>query len=293
MERTLISPDRIQEWIPGTVTMDSTQCGWSGITLKGYQYGRQVAAIPPMRDYMIVAYDSAPTFMRRTSGGPWQKARVGKGRISLLTRAEESTWSWADPISVKHVYLSHDDLETTAVSVFDRDPKSIEINDCLSVEDPFILTCIHLLESELKNGEIGQRLIIDALRSQIAVHLLRQYAKVSLDSDTNSNLSPAQRHRIIDLVESSLGDNLSLEGMAASIGFSQFHFARQFKAEFGLAPYEYVLRKRISRAREMLRWSKAPLKVIALDCGFADQSHFSRTFRKMTGVTPAKFRRLV
>lgn len=211
-----------------------------------------------MRDYMIVAYDGAPTTMRRTSGGPWQSARVEKGRISLLTRAEESTWSWSEPITVRHVYLSHSELENTALSVFDRDPKSIEINDCLSAKDPCILNCIQLLENELKNGGIGQRLIIDALRIQIAVHLLRQYAKVSLTSDANSNFSPAQRQRIIDLVESCLGENLSLEDMAASIGFSQFHFSRQFKAEFGLAPYAYVLRKRISKAQEMLRKGNAP-----------------------------------
>jgi len=292
MERLLISPDRIPEWIPGTTTLDSSGCNWNGITLKGYRYERQDAAIPPMHDYMIVAYDGAPTTMRRTSGGPWQSARVEKGRISLLTRAEESTWSWSEPITVRHVYLNHSELENTALSVFDRDPKSIEINDWLSAKDPCILNCIQLLENELKNGGIGQRLIIDALRSQIAVHLLRQYAKVSLTSDANSNFSPAQRQRIIDLVESCLGENLSLEDMAASIGFSQFHFSRQFKAEFGLAPYAYVLRKRISKAQEMLRKGNAPLKVVALDCGFADQSHFSRTFRKMTGATPAEFRRM-
>lgn len=54
MERLLISPDRIPEWIPGTTTLDSSGCNWNGITLKGYRYERQDAAIPPMRDYMIV-----------------------------------------------------------------------------------------------------------------------------------------------------------------------------------------------------------------------------------------------
>lgn len=290
MERTLISPDGIPEWIPGTMTMDSSGCDWKGITMKGYRYDRQEAAIPPMRDYMIVAYGGAPTTMRRSGGGPWQSATVGTGRISLLTRAEQSTWSWADPIDVRHVYLSHEDLETTALSVFERDPQSIEINDQLSAEDPLILGCFQFLENELKNGGMGQRLMIDALRSQLAVHLLRQYAKIAVASEASSTLSPAQRQRIIDLVESSLSESIGLEDMAASVGLSQFHFCRQFKSEFGVAPYAYVLRKRISKAQDMLRKSDVPLKVVAFDCGFSDQSHFSRTFRRVTGVTPAQFR---
>lgn len=290
MENQLISPDRIPEWIPGTMTMDSSGRDWKGIALKGYLYDGQEVSIPPMRDYMIVAYDGAPTTMRRTSGGPWQSARVEKGRISLLTRAEESTWSWAKPIRVRHVYLSHEDLETTAFGVFDRDPQAIEINDHVSMADPLILNCFQLLEHELKHGGMGQRLMIDTLRCQIAVHLLREYAKVSLKDDSGSALSPDQRRKITDLIEGSLSTNISLEEMAASVGLSQFHFSRQFKLAYGLPPYAYVLQKRISKARNMLTCGNAPLKVVALDCGFADQSHFSRTFRKMTGVTPAQFR---
>lgn len=293
MNNALITPNGIPEWIPGETTLDSSGSGWRGLTLKGYNYDGQDADIPPMRDYMIVAYDCAATTMSRSDGGSWEHARVGKGRVSLLTRGEKSTWRWVDPISVRHVYLTHDEIETTALSVFDRDPQSIEINDRLSSEDPVIVNCVRLLEDELKNGGLGQKLMIDALRNQIAVHLLRQYAQVTLDSDATCKFNPSQRRRIIDLVESSLDENLNIKDMADTVGLSQFHFSRQFKTEFGYAPHAYVLRRRISRAKEMLRQGDVPLKVVALDCGFSDQSHFSRSFRKATGLTPGKFRELV
>jgi len=93
MQQTLVAPDKIPDWIPGEMTLDSSRHDWKGITLKGYHYDRQEVAIPLMRDYMIVAYDGAPTTMRRNSGGPWQSGKVGSGKISLLTRAEQSTWA--------------------------------------------------------------------------------------------------------------------------------------------------------------------------------------------------------
>lgn len=289
MQQTLVTPDRIPEWIPGTVTMDSSGRDWKGITMKGYHYERQEAAIPPMRDYMIVAYDGVPTTMRRSSGGSWKGATVERGKISLLTRAEQSTWSWAEPIRVRHVYLGHDCLAATAQTVFGRDPKSVEIDDQVSAEDPLLLNCFQMLEDELQNGGLGQRLMIDALRNQIAVHLLRRYARIRIAEETGSAFSPDQRKRIIDLIENQLNENISLDDLAAAVGLSPFHFSRQFKSEFGVAPYAYVIRKRISKAQEILRQGRVPLKSIALDCGFSDQSHFCRTFRKIVGVTPARY----
>jgi len=289
MDKTLVSPDKIPEWIPGVMTMDSSQRDWKGIALKGYHYDSQEAAIPHMRDYMIVAYDGLPTTMRRSSGGPWQSAKVGKGTISLLTRAEQSIWSWAQPIKVRHIYLSHEGIQATALTVFGRDPQSVEIDDQIAATDPLILNCFQMLENELTGGEMGQRLMIDALRNQIAVHLLRHYAKIRLTSEVSSSFSPIQRKRIIELIDSRLSEDISLDDLACSVGLSPFHFSRQFKSEFGLAPYAYVIRKRVTKAQEMLRQGNTAHKVVALECGFSDQSHFCRTFRKVVGATPAQY----
>ncbi|GHC40404.1 MULTISPECIES: helix-turn-helix domain-containing protein [Paracoccaceae] len=289
MQKALVTPDRIPEWIPGTITMDSSGRDWKGITMKGYHYDRQDAAIPAMRDYMIVAYDGNPTTMLRTSGGSRQSAPVGRGRISLLTRAEQSTWCWAEPIKVRHIYIGHDCLEDTAQTVFGRSPQSVEIQDQVSAEDPVLLNCFHMLENELRNGGMGQRLMIDALRNQIAVHMLRRYARIRLADESGSAFSPTQRKRIIDLIEDQLSENISLDDLAAAVGLSPFHFSRQFKADFGIAPYAFVIQKRVSKAQEMLRRGRLPLKSVALDCGFSDQSHLCRTFRKIVGVTPAQY----
>ncbi len=184
MAKILVPPDGIPEWIPGIETLDSSSLDWKNVTLKGYRYDRQAAAIPPMRDYMIVAYGGAPTMMRRSIGSTSEESVVGRGRVSLLTRAEQSTWAWRDPIDVRHIYLSHDEIVAAAQGVFDRDPQSIQIADRVSAEDPLILNCCDMLEAELGSAGLGQRLMVDAIRTQLAVHLLRRYAEILAYDDS-------------------------------------------------------------------------------------------------------------
>src|SRR4029453_1355386 len=97
--------------------------------------------------------------------------------------------------------------------------------------------------------------------------------------------------RAVAMMRSRLGGSISLEGGAKAAGRNPFHFARQFKAATGHPPHDYHIRLRIDRAQELLRtrsreWN---LAAIANECGFADQSHFSRQFKRVVGVTPGEY----
>jgi transcriptional regulator GlxA family with amidase domain len=82
-----------------------------------------------------------------------------------------------------------------------------------------------------------------------------------------------------------------LDALGAKVGLSKFHLLRLFRDEVGTPPHAYQLQLRISRARELLNGGASPAEV-ALRCGFADQAHFSRCFKRMVGYTPAAFARL-
>ena len=68
---------------------------------------------------------------------------------------------------------------------------------------------------------------------------------------------------------------------------------RKFRAEFGCPPHAWVLRRRLEQAKHQLARRDIPLKVVAASCGFADQSHMTRLFRRLAGMTPAEYRRSV
>jgi AraC family transcriptional regulator len=94
-----------------------------------------------------------------------------------------------------------------------------------------------------------------------------------------------------EYVEEHLDGNPSLAQMAAVVGLNPYHFARQFKAATGLPPHQYVIARRVERAKQLLQsGTDLSLAEVALHAGFLDQSQFCRHFKRLVGVTPGQFR---
>lgn len=89
-------------------------------------------------------------------------------------------------------------------------------------------------------------------------------------------------------IEDNASRRLTLREMAQSVGASPFELVRAFSAAHGVAPYGYSLRCRVSRARNLLAAGEAP-SMVALACGFFDQSHLNRQFKRIYGITPGAF----
>ena len=96
---------------------------------------------------------------------------------------------------------------------------------------------------------------------------------------------------VVEYVEEHLGAGPTLEQMAAVARLSPYHFARQFKAATGLPPHQYVILRRVERARQLLQaGTDLSLAEVAAWAGFSDQSQFSHHFKRLVGVTPSQFR---
>lgn len=117
---------------------------------------------------------------------------------------------------------------------------------------------------------------------------LLQAVSNALDSQ---QLTAWQVGRVTQYVEDNLGARIRVADLAAATKLSKSHFARCFRASFGMAPYSYVTLQRIRRAHELLAFTTASLSTVALDCGLVDQSHLTNQFRRHTGTTPGRWRR--
>lgn len=98
--------------------------------------------------------------------------------------------------------------------------------------------------------------------------------------------------RVIDYVDTHLARPITLANLAAAAGLTRMHFAAQFRAAMGMRPHDYVLRKRIDRAQELLRNPELALVDVALSVGFQTQAHFTTVFRRFSGETPNRWRRI-
>jgi AraC-like DNA-binding protein len=106
-------------------------------------------------------------------------------------------------------------------------------------------------------------------------------------------LPPVRRERsyvrrVRDYLEAHYDENVSLTHLSTLTGISPFHLLRAFREDVGASPFEYQTQVRITRARQMLR-SGCPIAEVALEVGFVDQSHLTRHFKRMVGVTPGRY----
>jgi AraC family transcriptional regulator len=109
-------------------------------------------------------------------------------------------------------------------------------------------------------------------------------------SAMGSGLPRYKLRRVTAYVDARLGGPISLDDLANVAGVSRFHFHRQFRKSVGVTPREYVLRARIERAKGLLTESDLTVGEVSGAVGFADQSHFSNIFRRLTAMTPRSFR---
>jgi AraC family transcriptional regulator len=103
-------------------------------------------------------------------------------------------------------------------------------------------------------------------------------------------LPPRALQRVREFVEAHLEENISLQALADTAGLSLYHFCRAFKQSEGTTPHDYIVRRRVERAQELLADTDLPLSEIAIAAGFADQSHCARRFREHVGLTPSRYR---
>jgi AraC-like DNA-binding protein len=104
-------------------------------------------------------------------------------------------------------------------------------------------------------------------------------------------LAPWQARRIAEYIDDNLAESLPLHDLAKVARLSIGHFSRAFKCVFGRTPHAFIIDRRLERARQEMLRSEDDLAQIAVSCGFADQAHLCRLFRRMMGVPPSEWRR--
>jgi len=125
----------------------------------------------------------------------------------------------------------------------------------------------------------------------IVTRLLASASRVTTSERVRvSKLVHWRLKRAIDYVEARLDKTVTLADFAASAGLTRMHFAAQFRAATGLRPHEYLLRRRIERAEEMLVGTDMSLVDIAIALGFQTQAHFTTVFKRYTGQPPRVWR---
>lgn len=159
-----------------------------------------------------------------------------------------------------------------------------------AVDDPVIDHLGRAIAPAFDAPSQASGLFLDHVLQALSVHVAQTYGRLVVRPGPRG-LAPWQERLSKEIIDARLDGTVTLGELATACGLSVSHFTRAFRLSAGTPPHRWLLGRRVERAKTLLSSSRLPLSQIALDCGFADQSHLSRVFRRATGLSPAVWRR--
>jgi AraC family transcriptional regulator len=289
--RKPLTPDERLRAYPLTPVASSAPLGWSGLRVEHY---RGIADVeldsPGLTHHMLVLYLQPPGIITFRVG---EVERHGPppGALLLIPAGTPARPHFRGAMDSVHVLLEPPLLERVAAEAFDLNPDRVALPPVLGASHPRIEGTVRALHAELTDGGGGGRVLAESLGNVLAVRLLRQFVAPGLAAPGPRHVLPRRKlQAVLDYIEGHLDAELTLERLARVAHLSPYHFARLFKNGAGLPPHQFVVARRVERAKELLRRrDRLPLADIAAEVGFSDQSHFTRHFKRLVGVTPKRF----
>jgi AraC-like DNA-binding protein len=241
-------------------------------------------------------------------------------RRTAVTRSDEATWAAVRPsgrrIADDGMTLAFERLHLVLAFAAERNAaergtplnaaNSLDVSRAKAaiegLKDPVIRYLSDALADARQAYDHHAGIRADALGLAVAIRLLglQEENGSSIGDEGFAHAPPAGRpigglqkwrlRRVAEYVDSHLSKKITLSDLAAVAGLSRMHFASQFRIATGLRPHEYLLRKRIRRADELLRHTTMTIVEVALSVGFQTQAHFTTVFKRIVGSTPAQWR---
>jgi AraC family transcriptional regulator len=274
----------------------SQQAGWKNIHLAHYQVPAMEIPETVSAQHII----ALPFFKRQTAhelvfdGKRYQKQYDQKevvGCITVIPADVPFSAKWSQESSVTHCYLDPTFVAHAAYEAINLE--EIELNLVLPKADPLVFQIVLALQKVLETDATNSCFYAESMATALAAHCLRNYStRKHVLLEYADGLSKYKLKQALEYMNAHLSENVSLASVSEELEISQFHFCRLFKQSTGMTPHTYLIQQRVERAKQLLKRKEGTMLDIAIECGFANPSHFAKHFRKHTGISPKQFRML-
>ena len=271
--------------LPQPPSLVSDRTGWKRLTFVHYCHPPHETVEHCLLQHSLVVTAPKRCFRaeRRLAGRLIHYAH-GSGRIDIIPAFLSHRTSWDREVEFSVIALC-----PTLLNAAQGQGKT-ELMPQLAIEDPVIQQLALPLKTEIQTVCLSGELYGEALGTALAERLAQNYV-VSRHSPKACSLSQSQLRQVIDYMRANLARNLSIADFATLIDMSESHFSRCFRQSVGISPYRYLTRQRVERAKLLLEQGTKTISAVALDCGFANQTHLTKVFRRVMGVTPSAYQK--
>jgi AraC family transcriptional regulator len=246
--------------------------------------------VPAQKRTVVSIHVGPPSYIACRRGEDSYRGTAIHGDIDIIPAGLPSTWELKDSDSALILSIAERLLHSVAEES-DMDPRCVAIRNRFQVRDVQIEHIGWALQAEMERGYPCGRLYTDSLATALAAQLVRNHSAISSQPGRpNGGLSGRRLKQVMAFIEENLGNDLSLSQVSGVAGLSVSHFKVLFRQSVGLPVHQYVIRRRVERAAMLLRRGDLSISRIALETGFAHQSHLALHMRRVLGVSPKRIR---
>lgn len=167
---------------------------------------------------------------------------------------------------------------------------NVSLNQQRGVSDEILASIAYNFLNELGNKSLASKIYGQALALALSIHLCSNYSNSGkITFAPKGKLSSFQMKKVIEYGNENIENEIGLEELAKQTNLSLYHFARLFKSTMKISPYQFLLKLKLDRAKQMIKSRCKSFVEIAYELGFTDQAHFCNAFKKATGYSPQEF----
>lgn len=246
---------------------------------------------PPLTHHLVVLHQGGPKRVERRGDTKAVTSDIADSALTFIPAGSSFHWRTTGPVNFAHLYFSPAQFAQCVRETFDRESSSVTMNDSVGVQDLVVESLLSAMLQEI-GAEPTSGLYLDALLETVLVRVIRSHSNIStITAAAPQAMAPYRLRRVQDFVEGNLAQDIDLKSLAEKAGLSRFHFCRVFQRATGQTPHEYVLQRRIDRAKRLMCETCSSLEEIAMQIGFSSASQLSTAFKRSVGLSPSAWRR--
>ena len=272
---------------------DSTRSLAAGLLTLEY-FEAEPASMPSSvfaQHHILINLKDEPHRVENWRDGERRDFTFHKNEIVVTPAGVDSGWRWHAKSRCIVITITPERLERFAHTELGVLLTPQQLVDQPQFEDADIAGAAFNAYSELEESGHGSAVMYESLVRVFLVKLIRRYGIERDEEHQFSKAFTAEHYRrVLDHVAKRYGTPIAVEDLAEVAGLSASHFSRLFRETIGETPHRFITAYRVEQSQKMLEDATKPLLDVALICGFSDQPHFTRVFKKHTGMTPKQFR---